>query len=363
MRHFSLTLIASLVTCLLGCVPNGGALLDEQKVELGRQIFFDTQLSVPAGQSCGSCHNPSTAFSDPTMHASGVSEGADGTKFGNRNTPSIAYAFFSPPAHYDADSGTLVGGQFLDHRSATLAEQALKPFVSAVEMANADGDAVVAKIMGRPYAADFRAKYGESIFTDKAAAYAMIGDAIAEFERSTAFGKFDSKFDYARHGKTTLNDTEKLGLALFNGKAKCAACHPSAGDAPLFTDFTNDNIGVPKNNDALNGLPIYAIDTSFIDRGLGATLDDAAFDGRFKVPTLRNVARTAPYMHNGFFKNLRDVVRFYNSACAEGNPDGWSAPEVEATRNCSELGDLRLTADEIDAIVSFLETLSDGYDH
>lgn len=361
MRHFRLTLLISLASCLIGCIPNGEALLDEQKVELGRQIFFDTQLSEPVGQSCGSCHNPSAAFSDPTMHVSGVSEGADGTKFGSRNTPSISYAFFSPPARFDTVSGTVVGGQFLDHRSATLAEQALKPFVSAVEMANADGDAVVAKVMMRPYAGNFRAKFGDSIFNDKAAAYALIGDAIAEFERSAAFGKFDSKFDLARQGKMTLSETESRGLALFNGKAKCAACHPSAGNSPLFTDFTNDNIGVPKNNDAANGLPIYATDAGFIDRGLGATLDDSTFDGRFKVPTLRNVAKTAPYMHNGFFKNLRDVVRFYNTACAGGNPDGWAAPEIEATRNCKELGDLQLSADELDAIVLFLETLSDGY--
>ncbi|MFO1479368.1 MAG: cytochrome c peroxidase [Turneriella sp.] len=359
---FRYGLIAALALPAGACVQNSKALLDEQKAELGRQIFFDTSLSKNSNQSCAGCHSPSAGFSDPSMHASGVSEGSDTSKFGTRNTPAIGYAMFSPPAHFDAEAGTMVGGQFLDHRAASLAEQALKPFLNPVEMANANGDAVVTKIMGRPYAADFRKVFGDDAFSDKSAAYRMIGEALAEFERGTAFGKFDSKFDAVRRGLANFTDEEDRGLALFNGKANCAACHPSAGAAPLFTDFTNDNIGVPKNTEIpINKLGDPAYDASFSDRGLGAILDDTAFDGRFKVPSLRNVAITAPYMHNGFFKNLREVVRFYNSACAAGNPDNWDTPEFTGTQNCKELGDLGLSDDEIDAIVAFLGTLTDGY--
>jgi cytochrome c peroxidase len=347
------------------CVHNEQALLDARKAELGKQIFFDTTLSEPPGQSCASCHSPSSAFAAPasTMTA-GISHGADVTKFAKRNSPSIAYAMFSPPLKFDAAAGTWVGGQFLDHRAATLADQALLPFVSATEMGNTSGDAVVAKIQTKSYAAQFREVFGTNVFSDSAAAYRNVGEAIAEFERSESFNRFSSKFDAYRRGHANLTETELHGLALFNGKANCVACHPSAGNAPLFTDFTNDNIGVPKN--AAN--PFYtqsaAINpegANFVDRGLGATLGDSAFDGRFKVPSLRNVAVTAPYMHNGVFASLRQVVQFYNSACTAGNPDGWADPEVAENRNCKELGDLNLSDDEISALVAFLETLTDGY--
>lgn len=366
---FRYGLVAALALAAGACVQNSKVLLDEQKAELGRQIFFDTSLSKNSNQSCASCHSPSTGFADPAAadavtNLGGVSKSSDTTKFGTRNTPAIGYASFSPPAHFDSGVGTMVGGQFLDHRAANLAEQALKPFLNPVEMENASGDAVVTKVMARPYAADFRRVFGDDAFSDKAAAYRMIGEALAEFEHSPVFGRFDSKFDYVRRGRANFTDQEARGLALFNGKGNCAACHISAGNAPLFTDFTNDNIGVPKNPEIpINNPGDPAYDASFSDRGLGAILDNVAFDGRFKVPSLRNVAVTAPYMHNGFFRNLRDVVRFYNTACAAGNPDNWDTPEFTDTQNCRELGDLGLTEDEIDALVAFLGTLTDGYSH
>lgn len=354
------------VLLLAACVQKSDDLINEQKAELGKKLFFDTNLSEPVGnQSCASCHSPSVAFSGPASGmTAGISHGAVATKFAKRNAPSIAYAFFSPRAHFDKEANTLVGGQFLDHRSATLTEQALQPFVAEAEMGNTSFAQVVAKVQARPYATDFRAVFGDSAFDDTTAAYRMIGEAIAEFERSSTFGRFDSKFDYVRRGKASFTSEESRGLALFNGKAGCAACHPSAGNEPLFTDFTNDNIGVPKN--ASN--PFYTQSATinpdgvnFIDKGLGVTLNDSAYDGRFKVPSLRNAAVTGPYMHNGVFTSLRQVVQFYNTVCAPGNPDGWAAPEVSATQNCSELGDLGLSDDEIDAIVTFLQTLTDGY--
>lgn len=362
---FRATIPAAALFLTIACVHNEQALIDEKKADLGRQIFFDTTLSQPTGQSCASCHSPSAAFAAPTSTmTAGISHGADATKFAKRNSPSIAYALFSPPLKFDDAAGTWVGGQFLDHRSATLAEQATQPFLAAAEMGNSSGDAVLSKIQGRSYAAQFKEVFGAGIFSDSATAYRKVGEAIAEFERSESFSRFTSKFDAFRRGRANLSETELHGLALFNGKGNCAACHPSAGTAPLFTDFTNDNIGVPKN--AAN--PFYTQSAAinpdgagFIDKGLGATLGDSAFDGRFKVPSLRNVAATAPYMHNGVFTSLRQVVQFYNSACAAGNPDGWADPEVADNRNCKELGDLGLSDSEIDALVAFLETLTDGF--
>lgn len=365
MHRLRTKVLCALAVAVTGCVHDEAALLDEKKAELGRKIFFDSTLSQPTGQSCASCHSPSAGFAAPAgIMTAGIAHGADATKFAKRNSPSIAYAQFSPALRFDAAAGTWVGGQFLDHRSATLTEQALQPFVSAAEMGNATAGAVVTKVQSRPYAAEFTEIFGATAFSDNAAAYRRIGEAIAEFERGENFNRFSSKFDAFRRGKANLTEKELLGLSLFTGKAKCAACHPSDGKSPLFTDFTNDNIGVPKNP----ANPFYtqsaAINpdgVNFIDRGLGATLGDTAFDGRFKVPSLRNAAVTAPYMHNGVFTSLRQVVQFYNSACAAGNPDGWAAPEIADTRNCSELGDLSLTDGEIDAIVSFLEALTDGY--
>lgn len=348
-----------------GCTRNESSLIDSDKAELGRQIFFDTALSEPAGQSCASCHNPSAAFAAPaSIMTNGIAHGATATKFAKRNPPSIAYSQFSPVPYFSAADGTWIGGQFFDQRQPTLAAQALEPFVGAGEMGNNSGDQVVAKLSARSYAGQFRNIFGQDIFSDKATAYKRIGEAIAEFERRTDLGQFTAKYDYYLKGKATLTATELKGLALFNGKGKCNACHPSAGRAPLFTDFTNDNLGVPKNN----ANPFYTQSSSinpdgaaFIDKGLGGQLNDPAFDGKFKVPTLRNIAVTAPYMHNGVFTTLTQVVKFYNTSCAKGNPDGWDEPEVKDNQNCTELGDLGLTDDEIEAIILFLNTLTDGY--
>jgi cytochrome c peroxidase len=350
---------------LAHCAQSNTPLIDEAKAELGRQIFFDTSLSEPVGQSCGSCHAPSAGFAAPAgIMTAGIAHGADATKFAKRNPPTIAYAQFSPTPYFSSDSNTRVGGQFLDQRTGTLAAQALEPFLGAVEMANTSRAQVVTKLQARPYASEFKSVFGDGIFSDTETAFKMIGEAIAEFERQPAVSPFTSKFDYYRAGKLSLTSAELRGLDLFNGKGGCAACHPSAGSSPLFTDFTNDNIGVPKNTSNpfyTQSATINPDGANFIDKGLGVTLGDSSFDGRFKVPTLRNIAVTAPYMHNGVFTSLTQVVNFYNTACAAGNPDGWAAPEVSGTRNCKELGDLGLTVDETEAIVAFLETLTDGF--
>jgi cytochrome c peroxidase len=175
---------------------------------------------------------------------------------------------------------------------------------------------------------------------------------------------------------------EQLGYALFRGKAKCAKCHIANGQQPLFTDYTFDNLGVPKNPEN----PVYLSNPGFVDPGLGGFLatraDYAAYAdanmGKHKVPTARNVDKgpaglVKAYAHNGYFKTLEGIVNFYNTRDVKPMCPGdyteaqalaagcWPAPEVAVNVNTAELGNLGLTPDEEAAVVAFLKTLSDGY--
>jgi cytochrome c peroxidase len=335
---------------------------------LGKKIFFDTRLSEPEGQACASCHSPNAAFTDPN-HTLPVSRGATPTLTGNRNAPTAAYAQFSPPFAYSMTDGSWVGGQFWDGRASSLEDQAKGPFLNPVEMANPSKAAVVSKIQHGSYARDFKRAFGPNAFDDIDTAYDNIAHAIATFERTKAFAPFSSKFDAYQRGEAELSDAEARGLALFNDpqKGNCAACHPSTsadGKTPaLFTDFTYDNLGIPRNaaNPFFNLPPEFnPAGQGFVDHGLMNTVNDPQFDGHFKVGTLRNITETAPYMHNGYFTNLRDVVSFYNSRDVASA--GWEPAEIPATVNHTELGNLGLVDAEIDDIVSFLGTLTDGYD-
>lgn len=196
-----------------------------------------------------------------------------------------------------------------------------------------------------------------------------ISIAIAAYESSNEFAQFSSKYDYWLQGKASLTYLELIGFAVFEriDKGNCAACHTlkkaHKDDNPLFTDFTYDNIGVPSNPNN----PFYTIDkrynpqgATYIDYGLGKSprMKDAKYLGMFKVPTLRNIELTSPYMHNGVFKTLKEVVEFYNSRDLESK---WGKPEVPFNVNHKELGDLQLTEIDIDALVAFMLTLTDGY--
>lgn len=349
----ALTLLA-LLSCSKAPAPSGELTMKQQ---LGKQIFFDTNLSSPAGQACSSCHLPSAGFADPDREIP-VSRGAHGDRFGNRNTPTAAYAAFSPVFHYDNEEGIYFGGQFLDGRAATLEQQARAPFLNPLEMANADETSVVEKISQTDYAALFRQIYGEDIFNDVSAAYHNITDALAAFERSNEVSPFSSKFDAFLSGEVELSEQELRGMDIFSraDKGNCAACHPISSDdpetPPLLTDFSYDNLGVPANPDN----PFLINNPGFVDLGLGGVLAQTTEDGKFKVPTLRNIAITAPYMHNGVFTTLTDLVDFYNSRDIDG-----VVPEVASNVNTDELGNLGLTAQETDDLVTFLHTLTDGY--
>lgn len=347
-----------------------------------------------------------------------VSDGSTPTDFGGRNAPTASYMGFSPVFHLDETEGLYVGGAFWDGRATgltledPLAEQALGPFLNPVEMGLSSKEEVIAIVQLAEYANLFARVFGPEPFTDVEEAYNNIGRAIAAFERSQRVTRFSSKFDrfWREQGKDVstfgtdengnyrfpkkfksriFSQRQAEGLALFNAadKGNCAACHLTenhlAADGttypPLFTDFTYDNLGIPVNPQiaALAG-------TQQIDYGLGArtaeiikvTPADTALTlstaysgspdggdvsiieseaGKFKVSSLRNVARTAPYGHNGYFATLREITHFYNTRDVEP----WPAPEVDLNVNHDELGNLGLTAKEEAAIVAFMKTLTD----
>jgi cytochrome c peroxidase len=334
------------------------------KVSLGKLLFLDENLSNPGGESCGSCHSSAVSFTDPFHRI--VSPGAVKGLFGNRNAPMASYTMFNPPFHYSVTDSTYEGGLFDDGRVNTLEEQAMKPFVNPLEMNNPELGTVVSKVHKASYYPLYQKIYGD--IKDVNTAINNIVDAIATYERSPELNPFTSKFDYYLKGEAKLTDQERLGLNLFNDtlRAKCVNCHLTTPDAAsgkiLFTDFTYNSDGVPKN--PLN--PYYNIPRTFNplgrdyrDLGLGAIVGDPTLNGNFRVSSLRNVAITAPYFHNGVYTTLEQVVHFYNVRDVPGS--GIAPPEVPENIDTEETGNQHLTLKEEAAIVAFLKTLTDGY--
>lgn len=383
--------------------------------ELGQFLYFDENLSEPSGQSCASCHSPAFGFDDPDSDLP-VSEGVIPGLFGGRNSPSAAYAMYAPVFYFDEGEGLWIGGQFWDGRATgyvlgdPLADQALGPFLNPVEMNNPDKQAVIADVVISSYADLFEAVWGAGSLSNVEAAYDQVALSIAAFERTALFGQFTSKYDYyleacltaggnpdecangigkiaKKTGKAIFSKEEWKGLELFMGEndndgllngyegAMCSACHvadwtadpgnvyvpswaPEGKLPPLFTDFTFDNLGVPKNME-------YPIGAQPVDLGLGGFLEVLGEEeyteeyGKFKVMPVRNIGLTAPYAHNGLFKQLKGIVHFYNTRDVPG--ENWPPAEYPATMNVDELGNLGLKGKDEDALVAFMLTLSDGY--
>ncbi len=332
---------------------------------LGKQLFFDPGLSTPAGQACADCHSPDAGFSNPVRELP-VSQGVHPDRFGGRNDLTAAYASYIPPLHYDESQGGYVGGLFWDGRAADLVAQAQGPPLNPLEMANPDVATVVGSLRRASYAEQFRTVFGKDALDDPEQAFRHMAEAIAAWESSREVNQFSSKYDLYLHGKAELSDAELRGLALFEdpGKGNCASCHPTRpaadGTPPLFSDHTYDNLGVPRNPEN----PFYYLSPElnpeglqWTDLGLGVVVEKSEENGKFRVPTLRNVAETGPYMHNGLFKTLHEVVAFYNTR----DVAAWPVPEVADNVNHFELGDLGLSEQEVLDIVAFLRTLSDGY--
>ncbi len=343
--------------------------------KLGAALFDDANLSANRSQACSTCHSPDFAFTDPrpTQAGRAVSLGDDGHSLGDRNAPSAAYAFFSPGFHKGAD-GTWVGGQFWDGRAADLEAQSGGPPLNPLEMGLKDKQAVSNRLQENPdYVAAFKRHFGPKVFDRPDDAFDAMTRALAAFERTAEFAPFDSRYDRYLKGEEKFTPQEELGRTLFFSKqfASCSQCHDVNGrDGTLasatFTGYKYFNIGVPENLPARS-----ANGAGHVDPGLAANpalKDDPAARGRFKVPSLRNVAVTGPYMHNGVFADLRTVVAFYNKynskkKSARINPEtglAWGAPEISDNLALKELQTgPGLDDQRIDALVAFLKTLTD----
>lgn len=383
-----------------------------KKEFLGKKLFFDTNLSTPPGQACAFCHGPQVGFTGPDARvnsAGAVYEGAVSGRFGNRKPPSAAYAGLSPVLYLDEEEGIFVGGMFWDGRATgaslddPLAEQAMGPFLNPLEQNNFDKKSVVMKVKDSDYADLFEEVWGPGSLdweNDIEGTYDRIARSIAAYERSAEVSPYSSKFDaFWREAKSAGKDVESIdesnwgeyknlgleddeveGLMLFATKGKCAECHVLTpgpnGEPPVFTDFTYDNLGTPKNPEN----PFYSLaeewnpdGNDWVDKGLGGFLETtneyaqyaSENYGKQKVPTLRNVDLrpsqdvAKAFFHNGFFKNLKDVVRFYNTRDVEG--ENWPPAEISINVNKDELGNLELSEREEELIVLFMKTLSDGF--
>lgn len=380
--------------------------------KLGKNLFFDN-ISSPDWMACAECHSPDVGWTGPVgginKHGS-VYRGAVPTRFGNRKPPSSAYATLSPILHIDTE-GLFVGGNFWDGRATgealgnPAADQARGPFLNPVEQNNPSKQAVIDQICKAKYA-DLFVSVFQNWYSgidpcepgNVETAYDFVALSIAAYEGSSEVNQFSSKYDAFLAGEVELTPEEQAGMALYNGKANCVLCHPTGEPSALLTDFTYDNLGVPRNPEN----PFYEMDKEFlddgspinpegrdwVDPGLGGFLltrpdyADMAPEnmGKHKVPTLRNVGKgfgdgfPKAYAHNGYFKSLKSIVHFYNTRDVKPTcPDPfttekhalkmncWPAPEVPVNVNTDELGDLGLTDAEEDAIVAFMKTFSDGF--
>ena len=312
-------------------IPPDNAVTPE-KVDLGRRLYFDKRLSADGTVSCATCHDPDKGFADGKR----VGEGIGGKK-GARNSPTVLNSMFNE-------------FQFWDGRAATLEEQAKGPMINPVEMGMKDHDAVVAAVSKDPaYVADFQKIFGRAITIDDIAA------AIATFERTVVSG--DSAFDRFQAGdKLALSASAQRGWELWNGKARCNTCHPFAPNTPNFSDNKFHNIGVAaKNHDfaalarkaaEVTDLETLAFDPAYTELGRFIATRQPKDLGAFKSPGLRDIALSAPYMHDGSEPTLLSVVTFYNKG-GEPNPylDGGITP-------------LKLTDGEMHDLVAFMESLT-----
>jgi cytochrome c peroxidase len=364
----------------------------DEMTRIGRMLFSDRSLSASGDTACATCHDPSAAYGPPNALAV-QRAGLDGVTPGLRAVPSLRYGqsvpsftehFFDDEGDESVDQGP-AGGRTWDGRLQSAHDQARAPLFSPFEMANGDEAAVVAKVRDAPYANQFRATFGAHVFDRPESAFKAILLSLEVFQQSpTDFYPYSSKYDAWLRGQLELSPRERRGLTLFEdpNRGNCARCHPSAmkGAAfPQFSDYGFVALGVPRNAE----IPANA-DATFFDLGLCGPLrtdlkDRPEYCGRFRTPTLRNVATRRVFFHNGFVKALGDAIRFYVERDAvpqrwyptvrgratikfddlpapyRGNVDA-SAPFGASIGSQPALGD-----DDIADLIAFLETLTDGY--
>lgn len=364
---------------------------------LGHKLFFDAGLSASAKLSCASCHDPQFAYGPPN-NLPIQRGGSDMQRMGFRNTPSLSYLhspiaftehFIEPEVTGAQDDEGPTGGRTWDGRVNSGHEQALMPLLDANEMANTDNVDIASRVARASYAEEFRQAFSngdQNVFDNPDDVAGWLSVALEMFEQSPAdFHPFTSKYDAYLLDQAQLTAQEQHGLALFNDarKGNCAVCHPSTvktpKERPLFTDFGYVVTGAPRNS----AIPANK-DPTFYDLGLCGPLrhdlsNKSAYCGSFRTPTLRNVALRRSYFHNGVFHLLRDVVAFY--VTRETDPGHWYPNDINGAP--IKYNDLppqyranvnndppfspvkgnkpRLNNNEIDAIVAFLKTLTDGY--
>ncbi len=241
------------------------------KISLGKQLYFDGRLSKNNAISCAFCHNPVTGFADPKQTSVGVTG-----ERGGRQAPTVYNTAFNP-------------FQFWDGRAGSLEEQAIGPIHNPIEMAETHENVVKKLSQIKGYRDQFQIVFGTGVSIQG------IGEAIAAYERTVI--STNSAFDkYVLGDKNALNEDAKRGMTLYKGKARCILCH----NGPNFTDNQFHNLGVPQVGPLKVDLGRYEVTRRDRDRGA------------FKTPTLRSITETAPYMHDGAFKTLEEVVAFYN---------------------------------------------------
>lgn len=353
-----------LASLLIGCIQkpvvkvSGSTVSSEptfqNKLELGEALFLDENMSLNRGMSCASCHDPKYGFIDSRLNEvdGAASLGQDGISLGDRNSPMIPYASFTPSFRKEGEE--YIGGQFLDGRAQDLVEQAGLPFLDPVEMQMPNAASVIERVReNEEYVKAFKSLYGEKIFDNTSRAFRAVANSISTFEKSEKISPFDSKFD-----RGELNAQEVRGRALFIS-ARCNFCHIDSGERPLFTDHKYQNLGLPENT------LVRSLNGKANDLGLfgNSKVNELSMRGKFRVSSLRNVSVTPPYMHNGVFKELKTVVHFYNTRDVPGaiNPEtgnSWGLPEVPENVN-TFIGNLGLSDADEDDIVAFLRTLTD----
>lgn len=363
-----------------------------QMTAVGRALFFDPSLSASGKMSCATCHDPAHAYGPPNSLPVQLG-GHDLKRPGLRAVPSLRYMQSVPPftEHFHDDDGDdsvdqgPAGGRTWDGRVQSAHDQARLPLLSEFEMANANEGEVVAKVARGPHAEAMRAAFGADLFSDSARAFKAIQMVLEVFQQSPQdFYPYDSKYDAYLRRQTQLTAQEAHGLELFNEKRKgnCASCHPSAirnGAFPQFTDYGLIAIGVPRNRKlAANADPEYH------DLGACGPLRTdlagrAQYCGLFRTPSLRNVALRHALFHNGSFDNLKSVLKFYVQR--DTDPAKWYRKRSDGSVEIFDdlpsqyhdninteppfdlhAGDVPALSDaEIDAVIAFLQTLTDGF--
>lgn len=290
------------------------------QISLGKFLFFDSILSVNKDMSCASCHQPNQGFSDGKKRSLGHKKGAARIEL-NRSAPSLWNVGFLDKLMWDG-------------KDKNLEKQALSPLLNRHEMAMVEEVLVERLVNSKAYSTLFQQVYGQSPSIDN------LATSLAAFQSSLI--SLNSRYDRYAHGdELALNDQEIKGLNAFRGfVGRCSQCHMP----PLFTDMQMAVVGAPKN------------DLGFADPGMGGLIKDASLVGAFKVPTLRNITKSAPYFHSGQFDTLKEVVSFYNDNRGHEAP---SEQKLNIHWHIHMTKGPALSKQDVKNIVAFLHTLED----